>query len=330
MDVLVVGGAGYIGSHAVTQLIDKGYEVTVVDNLLTGHREAVHPEANFVLADIRDKEVLSQVFEARNFVCVFHFAASSLVGESVEQPLKYFDNNVTGMISLLEVMVDHGVNKIIFSSTAAVYGDVDIPMINEDLPTNPVNPYGLSKRMMEQIMEWCQEAYGMNYISLRYFNVAGALEGGNIGEDHHPETHLIPIILQVANNQREYVTIFGDDYRTPDGTCIRDYIHVVDLIDAHIKAYEYLNDGGQSQVFNLGSSQGFSVKEIVEACRQVTDCCIPAQIGERREGDPAKLVASSDKAREILGWQPQYDDIKKIIASAWAWHQTRPEGYGEE
>lgn len=327
MNVLVIGGAGYIGSHAVNKLIKKDYNVSVLDNLVTGHRDAVDEAATFYLGDIRDKAILNQIVQDEQIEAIFHFAASSLVGESVEKPLKYFNNNVVGMEVLLEVMQENGVKKIIFSSTAAVYGDVQAPLITEDEPKAPTSPYGESKLMMENMIKWCDLAHGIKFVSLRYFNVAGALSSGEIGEDHDPETHLIPIVLQTALGQRNAMTIFGDDYNTPDGTCIRDYVHVEDLIDAHILALEYLNTNTESQIFNLGSSTGYSVKEIVEASRKVTGKEIPVKIGERRAGDPAKLVAASEKAREILGWKPAYETIEGIIQTAWNWHEANPEGY---
>lgn len=327
MNVLVIGGAGYIGSHAVNKLIKKDYNVSVLDNLVTGHRDAVDEAATFYLGDIRDKAILNQIVQDEQIEAIFHFAASSLVGESVEKPLKYFNNNVVGMEVLLEVMQENGVKKIIFSSTAAVYGDVQAPLITEDEPKAPTSPYGESKLMMENMIKWCDLAHGIKFVSLRYFNVAGALSTGEIGEDHDPETHLIPIVLQTALGQRNAMTIFGDDYNTPDGTCIRDYVHVEDLIDAHILALEYLNTNTESQIFNLGSSTGYSVKEIVEASRKVTGKEIPVKIGERRAGDPAKLVAASEKAREILGWKPAYETIEGIIQTAWNWHEANPEGY---
>lgn len=327
MNVLVIGGAGYIGSHAVNKLIKKDYNVSVLDNLVTGHRDAVDEAATFYLGDIRDKTMLNQIVQDEQIEAIFHFAASSLVGESVEKPLKYFNNNVVGMEVLLEVMQENDVKKIIFSSTAAVYGDVQAPLITEDEPKAPTSPYGESKLMMENMIKWCDLAHGIKFVSLRYFNVAGALSTGEIGEDHDPETHLIPIVLQTALGQRNAMTIFGDDYNTPDGTCIRDYVHVEDLIDAHILALEYLNTNAESQIFNLGSSTGYSVKEIVEASRKVTGKEIPVKIGERRAGDPAKLVAASEKAREILGWKPAYETIEGIIQTAWNWHEANPEGY---
>lgn len=330
MQVLVVGGAGYIGSHAVKHLVQAGYQVTVLDNLLTGHRKAVHSQAEFIQGDVRDRELLDRIFSQGDFAGVFHFAANSLVGESMEVPLVYFDNNVGGMITLLESMEGHGVKKIIFSSTAAVYGDVQEFPITEETPTHPTNPYGESKLMMEKIIAWCQQAYGIDYVALRYFNVAGADKDGDIGEDHQPETHLIPIILQVALGHREAIAIFGDDYPTPDGTCIRDYVHVDDLIQAHIQAFDYLVQGGKSTVFNLGSSTGYSVKEIVDAVRQVTGREIPAKIADRRPGDPASLVAASDKARDLLAWNPAYNSIEAIIQTAWNWHQKHPAGYEDK
>lgn len=327
MTVLVLGGAGYIGSHAVDQLIGRGYEVAVVDNLLTGHRQAVHPDAKFYEGDVRDKEFLRGVFQKETIEGVLHFAASSLVGESVEQPLKYFDNNCYGMITLLEVMQEFEVKRIVFSSTAATFGEPEEVPITETTPKNPTNPYGESKLMMEKMMKWCDNAYGMKYVALRYFNVAGAKSDASIGEDHHPETHLVPIILQVAAGQRPQLQIFGDDYATPDGTCIRDYVQVEDLIDAHILALEYLKAGNDSNSFNLGSSNGYSVKEMLEAARKVTGKEIPAVVAPRRAGDPSTLVASSAKAKEILGWEPKYTDIGAIIKTAWNWHVSHPKGY---
>lgn len=327
MAILVLGGAGYIGSHAVDQLVNKGYEVVVVDSLFTGHKAAVHEKAKFYEGDIRDKEFLNNVFEQESIDGVMHFAAFSLVGESVEKPLMYFNNNVYGMQVLLEVMKDHDVKHIVFSSTAATYGEPEVVPISEDMPTNPKNPYGESKLMMEKMMKWCDNAYGMKYVALRYFNVAGAKADASIGEDHDPETHLVPIILQVALGQRDSLKIFGDDYATPDGTCIRDYVQVEDLIAAHILALEYLKAGNPSDAFNLGSNDGYSVKEMLEAARAVTGKEIPAEVVPRRAGDPAQLIAASEKARSILGWEPAYTDIKDIIRTAWNWHVSHPHGY---
>lgn len=327
MAILVLGGAGYIGSHAVDQLINKGYDVVVVDNLLTGHKQAIHKEARFYEGDVRDKQFLQQVFEKENIEGVIHFAASSLVGESVEKPLMYFNNNVYGMQILLEVMHEYDVKHIVFSSTAATYGEPEETPIRETTPKNPKNSYGESKLMMEKMMKWCDNAYGMKYVALRYFNVAGAKADATIGEDHDPETHLVPIILQVALGQRKELAIFGDDYDTPDGTCIRDYVQVEDLIAAHILALEYLKAGNESNAFNLGSNHGYSVKEMLEAAREVTGKEIPAKIAPRRAGDPATLIAASDKAKEVLGWKPQYTDVKTIIQTAWDWHVSHPNGY---
>lgn len=328
MSVLVLGGAGYVGSHAVYQLIDQGKDVVVIDNLQTGHEQAVHPDATFYQGDIRDIEFLRQVFDHESIESVIHFAANSLVGESMEIPLEYFDNNVYGTQVLLQAMVEFDVKKIVFSSTAATYGEPKSVPITEDMETNPTNTYGETKLTMEKMMKWTEQAHGIKYVSLRYFNVAGARESGEIGEDHDPETHLIPIILEAALGMRPHVTIFGQDYDTPDGTCIRDYIHVEDLINAHLLALNYL-DKGESNIFNLGSNQGFSVKEMIDTARSVTGKEIPAKIGERRAGDPSVLIASSEKANTILGWQPSRTSITKIIQDAWNWHKDHPNGYSK-
>lgn len=329
MSYIVLGGAGYIGSHAVNKLIENNYDVIVVDNLQSGHEEAINSKAKFYKGDIRDKNFLSHVFKKENIDGVFHFAANSIVGESMKEPLMYFNNNVYGMQILLEVMNEHNVNKIVFSSTAATYGEPKKVPITEDMETCPTNTYGETKLTMEKMMKWCDKAYGMKYVALRYFNVAGAEDDGSIGEDHNPETHLIPIVLQTALGKRDHITIFGDDYDTEDGTCVRDYVHVVDLVEAHILAMKYLTHGRESNTFNLGSSQGFSVKEIVETARKVTDKDIKAIIGERRAGDPSKLIASSDKAREMLGWNPTRTNIENIIKDAWLWHDTHKNGYNQ-
>lgn len=329
MRILVLGGAGYIGSHAVYQLIDAGKDVIVVDNLQTGHQKAIHPKAVFHEGDIRDREFLNDVFKKEQIDAVLHFAANSLVGESMEKPLAYFDNNVFGTQVLLETMAKHQVKKIVFSSTAATYGEPEAIPLTETMPTEPTNPYGESKLMMEKMMHWAEKAHGISYVSLRYFNVAGARETAEIGEDHTPETHLIPIILQVALKQRDLVTIFGDDYDTADGTCVRDYIHVEDLIRAHLLALDFLNENQQSDIFNLGSSQGFSVKEMIDAAREVTGEIIPTNLGARRAGDPSTLIASSEKAQKILNWQPKHTSIQKIIGDAWHWHSKQPKGYEE-
>ena len=325
--ILVCGGAGYIGSHTVRQLIDKGEEVIVVDNLETGYIEAVHPKAKFYNVDIRNEEDLNKVFEENEINEVIHFAANSLVGESMSNPLKYFNNNVHGTEVLLRVMIKHDVNKIVFSSTAATYGEPkSIPILESD-ETNPTNAYGETKLAMEKMMKWVDYANGIKYISLRYFNVAGAHESGQIGEAHNPETHIIPLVLQVPLGKREFISIYGDDYDTKDGTCIRDYIHVIDLANAHILALYKLREGANSNIYNLGSGNGFSVKEIIETARKVTNHPIPYKVCERRLGDPAKLVASSDKARKELGWKPQFEDVEIMIQSAWNWHKSHPNGF---
>ncbi len=329
MAVLVLGGAGYIGSHTVYELIDYGEEVVVADNLETGHIEAVHPKAKFYQGDIRNRAFVDRVFEENKIDTVIHFAANSLVGESMTNPLKYYDNNLCGTKVLLESMVAHRIDKIVFSSTAATYGEPENIPILETNRTHPTNCYGETKLSMEKMFKWTGRAHGLRYVSLRYFNACGAHESGQIGEAHAPETHLIPLILQVPNGKRESITIFGDDYPTEDGTCIRDYIHVTDLAMAHILAMRYLRGGNPSNIFNLGNGVGFSVKEVIETARLVTGHPIPAVIEGRRAGDPARLIASSEKAREVLNWNPQHDDLGKIIASAWKWHQSHPNGFAK-
>lgn len=327
--ILVCGGAGYIGSHAVHQLIEKGEEVVVVDNLETGHLESVHKQAKFYKVDIRNEEELDKVFKENNITEVIHFAANSLVGESMTNPLKYYNNNVHGTEVLLKVMINNDVKKIVFSSTAATYGEAEKMPITETDKTEPTNTYGETKLAMEKMMKWCDTAYGLKYVALRYFNVAGAHVSGSIGEAHNPETHLIPLILQVPLGKREFISIFGEDYDTEDGTCIRDYIHVTDLANAHILAVEYLREGKDSDVFNLGNGSGFSVKEMIESARRVTGHEIPAKICERRAGDPARLIASSKKAKEILNWEPKFTNVEEIIASAWKWHKNNPNGFSK-
>ncbi|MGM9934858.1 UDP-glucose 4-epimerase GalE [uncultured Clostridium sp.] len=327
MSILVCGGAGYIGSHTVYKLIEQGKDVVIVDNLQSGHMGAVHPKAKFYKGDIRDAAVLDKIFTENKIESIVHFAANSLVGESMVKPLLYFNNNVYGMQVLLESMVKHHIKNIVFSSTAAVYGEPKKIPILEDDETNPTNTYGETKLTMEKMMKWCNKAYGINYVALRYFNAAGSLGDGTIGEDHNPETHLIPLILQVPLGKREAITVFGSDYPTPDGTCLRDYIHVLDLADAHIKAVDYLEAGKGSNVFNLGNGIGFSVKEMIQAAEEATGQDIKVVIGERRAGDPAQLIASSDKARTVLGWTPKYTDVKQIIKDAWAFHTAHPNGF---
>ena len=327
MAILVLGGAGYIGSHTVYALIEAGRDVVVADNLLTGFQAAVHPKARFYQADIRDRKAMDKLFEAEQIEGVIHFAASSQVGESMSDPLKYYDNNLCGTACLLQSMVAHGVDKIVFSSTAATYGEPEQVPILEGDKTVPTNCYGETKLAMEKMMRWTSQAHGLRYVALRYFNACGAHPSGVIGEAHNPETHLIPLILQVANNKRQKISIFGDDYNTHDGTCIRDYIHVSDLAQAHILALDYLLGGGQNDVFNLGNGVGFTVKEVIDVARAVTGHPIPAEVSPRRAGDPAQLVASSEKAKAILGWNPQYADLHTIVSSAWTWHKNHPNGY---
>ncbi len=327
MSILVTGGAGYIGSHAVKGLIDRGYDVVIVDNLETGFEKAVDSRARFYKGDIRDIDFLSSMFSKENVEGVIHFAANSLVGESMVNPLKYFDNNVHGTRVLLSSMMEYGVKHIVFSSTAATYGEpIRIP-IDETHPTNPINPYGEAKLMMEKVIDWTSKAHELTYVSLRYFNVAGAHPSGEIGESHDPETHLIPIILQVPNKQREKLSVFGNDYDTKDGTCIRDYIHIEDLVEAHVLAMEYLLKGNESNLFNLGSGDGYSIYEMIEAAKAATGEEIPFELAERRAGDPAVLIASNGKAKEILKWTPKHTDVKDIIKSAWNFHKKYPNGF---
>ncbi|WEK53478.1 MAG: UDP-glucose 4-epimerase GalE [Candidatus Cohnella colombiensis] len=326
MAVLVTGGAGYIGSHAVAALLEKGEQVVVVDNLYQGHEEAVSG-CKLYVGDLRDGDFLARVFAENEIDGVIHFAAYSLVGESMADPAKYYHNNVYGTLCLLEQMQKSGVKRIVFSSTAATYGDPERIPINEYDRTAPLNTYGETKLSMEKMIHWFDIAHGIKSVSLRYFNAAGAHESGRIGEDHTPESHLIPIVLQVALNQREYISVFGDDYPTADGTCIRDYIHVSDLADAHLLALDSLRKGNDSAIYNLGSGEGYSVKQIIEVARQVTGHAIPERYEARRAGDPAVLIASSDRARQQLGWEPKRSSLEAIIASAWSWHSQHPQGY---
>lgn len=328
MAILVIGGAGYIGSHTVQYFLDKNEEVIVVDNLQSGHRDAVKAK-EFYQIDIRDRERLDLVFKRHNIEAVIHFAANSLVGESMVNPYEYYHNNVYGMMSLLEVMRENDVSIIVFSSTAAVYGEPNSTPILETDETNPTNTYGETKLAMEKMMKWFELAYGIRYVSLRYFNASGASPDGSIGEDHDPETHLIPLVLQVPLGQREKIYVFGNDYPTVDGTCVRDFIHVLDLASAHYLALGYLRQGNNSQIFNLGNGKGYSVKEVIETSRKITGHPIPAELKERRSGDPAILIASAEKAKTMLGWEPQFASIKKIIEDSWNWHRNQPNGYGE-
>ena len=329
MRLLVLGGAGYIGSHTAVELLDRGHEVVIADNLITGYKQAVPKEAVFYQGDIRDYNFLNNLFKKEKIDAVIHFAAFSLVGESVTNPLKYYENNLYGTKVLLQAMIDNNVDKIVFSSTAATYGEPEnIPILESDR-TCPTNPYGETKLAMEKMMKWSANAYQLRYVSLRYFNACGAYKSGKLGEAHNPESHLIPLVLQVPNGKRESVSIYGTDYDTPDGTCIRDYIHVTDLAEAHILAVEYLMKGGESNVFNLGNGVGYSVREVIETARKVTGHPIPAVEIPRRAGDPARLVASGEKAKTVLGWEPKITSLEDIIRSAWVWHSTHPNGYNE-
>jgi UDP-glucose 4-epimerase len=329
MNILITGGAGYIGSHATRILLDQGHKVVVVDNLSTGYVDAVDERASFYQEDIHNTEKLIDILMNNKIEGVIHFAAFSLVGESMEKPLKYYQNNVSGTKGLLDAMLQAKIPYIVFSSTAAVYGDQTIMPITEDIKPEPTNTYGATKLAMEEMMKWTSKAYNLKYVSLRYFNVAGAHHSSEIGERHNPETHLIPIVLQVPLKERDSIHIFGTDYDTFDGTCIRDYIHIEDLIDAHIKAMKYLINGGKSDVFNLGSGSGYSVKQIIEAAKKVTKQPIKTKEEKRRAGDPAKLIASSDKAKHILQWEVKHPDVEDIISSAWAFHQKH-QGVGEQ
>jgi UDP-glucose 4-epimerase len=322
VSILVTGGAGYVGSHTVKELERKGYRLLVYDNLSRGHRWAVEA-AELIEGDLSDEIRLGEVFSRHQVKAVLHFAALAYVGESVEDPGKYYENNVANSLKLLRVMLAHGVKAFILSSTCAVYGNPDQVPIPEHHPLAPVNPYGQSKLMVERILKDYDSAYALKHVSLRYFNAAGADPEGTIGEDHTPETHLIPRLLQAALGKLEQIEIFGTDYPTPDGTCIRDYIHVNDLADAHVRALQWLLDGGKSETFNLGTGRGFSVREVLTAAEKITKKPIPTVFAQRRPGDPPSLVASAGKARRDLGWMPKYSDLDEIIATAWSWHRTR-------
>lgn len=330
MKTLVVGGVGYIGSHVVKTLIAHGHQVTVLDNLSRGHKgiARVMPEAEYVWGDIGDGPLLDALFRKKEFQAVLHFAALSQVGESMVCPAEYYENNVVKGIGLLERVRLFKVPFFVFSSTAAVYGEPHVIPITEETGLSPSNPYGATKLAFEQALRWYGDAYGLRSISLRYFNAAGADTDGLLGEYHIPETHLIPLVLMAASGTRQYFTVFGDDYPTADGTCIRDYIHVTDLADAHLRALEALQNGIPSCVLNLGSGKGFSVQEVLEAAQRVTGLSVRCIKGERRAGDPAVLVASPHKARTLLGWQPRYENLETMIDTAWRWQQTHPQGYG--
>lgn len=325
MNILVVGGAGYIGSHAVVALESAGHDVLVYDSLITGHREAVR-EDQLIVGELADQAHLETVLGDYRIDAVMHFAAFALVGESVADPARYYDNNVVATLSLLNAMRRCQVNRLVFSSTTATYGEPDRIPISEDTPQLPINPYGFSKFVVERAMADYAHAYGLSYAALRYFNAAGASPSGMIGEDHRPESHIIPLVLQVALGQREEIVIFGDDFPTADGTCIRDYVHVDDLAQAHLLALDRLQPG-KGICVNLGNGTGFSVLEIIEACRRVTGHAIPQTIGPRRAGDPPKLIADASRARRDLGWKPQYTEIESIIQTAWNWHSSHPNGY---
>ena len=326
MKILVTGGAGYIGSVTVEQLVEAGKEVVVLDNLSLGHREAVHPEATLEVGDLANLEVVSKIIQTHQPDAVMHFAAKSLVGESMENPSLYLGDNVTNGLNLLRAMAEHGVNKFILSSTANLFDQPEAIPITEQERIVPGSPYGESKFFLERMLHWYSIIYGMRYACLRYFNAAGASD--TRGEDHNPELHLIPIVLQVALGQRDDVKIFGDDYDSPDGTCVRDYIHIIDLAQAHILALQALDTG--NCVYNLGNGSGYSVKQVIETARNITGHAIPASVAPRRAGDPAVLVAGSDKIRQELGWAPRFPELHDIIASAWTWHQAHPHGYSNE
>ena len=331
MNILVTGGAGYIGSHTVRALAaEKDFTPVVFDNLATGHAESVPEGVTLVKGDIHDTDFVAETLKKYDISGVIHFAAYSLVGESMVDPAKYYNNNVEGTLHLLEGMRKAGVDKIVFSSTAAVYGEPEKTPIEEDFPHNPTNVYGRTKLVIENMMHDFTMAYGLHYVALRYFNAAGAAEGGCIGEDHNPESHLIPLILKTAQGVRDHIAIYGTDYPTPDGTCIRDYIHVVDLANAHVLAMKYLVSGGESNYFNLGSENGFSVREMIETAKKVTGVDFKVTEEARRPGDPAVLIASSKKCKEVLGWHPTHSDTEEIIASAWQWHKSHPYGYKKD
>ena len=323
--ILVVGGAGYIGSVTVEHLLEAGYAVTVLDNLSRGHRAAVADGAALVVGDLADKTKLSELFSTHDFDAVMHFSASSLVGESVGAPLDYYQNNLGNGTNLLQTMVSAGVQRIVFSSTAAIFGDAVKQPIAEDDPRAPANPYGRTKLMFENLLDDCDAAYGLRSVCLRYFNAAGATE--RFGEDHRPETHLIPLVLEAARGSRDAIKVFGDDYPTKDGTCVRDYIHVADLAQAHVLALGHLLDGGASEKFNLGNGQGFTVREVIAAAERVTGNVVPWEVAARRAGDPAVLVASSEKIRNALGWKPNHMGLDGIIGSAWRWMEQHAQGY---
>ncbi len=325
MAILVTGGAGYIGSVTVAALLAGGEQPVVLDNLVYGHREAIPGEVPFYEGDIGDSDLVGKIAAEHDITACMHFSAYAYVGESVEEPSKYFNNNVVQTIALLDKLVDLGIKRFVFSSTCATYGEPQYTPIDESHPQLPTNPYGWTKLMAEQALRAYDKAYGLRFVALRYFNACGA--AGDLGEDHDPETHLIPLVLAAAAGKIPEVSIFGDDYPTPDGTAVRDYIHVSDLADAHILALRYLESGGDSDVFNLGNGNGYSVNEVIEAARRVTGKPVPATVAARRAGDPSKLVADAQKARSVLGWEPRFPELESIIETAWAWHSANPDGY---
>lgn len=323
--ILVTGGAGYIGSHAVQALKDANYQVIILDNLVYGHRDLVENvlKAKLIVGDIGDRDLLDQIFATYEITAVMHFAAYAYVGESIQDPAKYYSNNVTGTLTLLQAMVAASVNKLVFSSTCATYGVPNSVPVTEEEPQNPINPYGASKLMVERIIADFDVAYGLKSVIFRYFNAAGADPQGRLGEDHTPETHLLPLVLQTALGKRESISIYGNDYPTPDGTCVRDYVHVSDLADAHVLGLKHLLEGGNSETFNLGNGNGFSVRQVIETARKVTGQIIKVVECDRRPGDPPILVGSAEKARKVLSWQPRYPGLEDILTHAWSWHQQR-------
>ena len=330
MNVLVIGGAGYIGSHCVRQLVEAGHRPVVLDNMDYGHKAAIDPTIPFYVGDLGDPEYLGKVLEDEKIDLVMHFAAYINVGESVTNPLKYYENNVAKPISMLKTMMDKGVKKFVFSSTCATYGIPERVPMTEDLPQAPINPYGQTKLDVENTLKLCAKAYGLSFAAFRYFNASGAAKDGTIGEDHYPETHLIPLAIWAAMGKRDKLTVFGTDYNTPDGTCLRDYIHVDDLSRAHIAVFDKLNEPGAQYFYNLGTGKPASVLDIIKAVEEVSGLKVPYELGERRPGDPDALYADSSLAQKELGWKIEYMELKDIISSAWKWHQSHPNGYEEE